>query len=151
MPTLCSTLASRWRSSRLAGREPALGQLGLGGSFEVAALRPRPETEQFLQRCDAITGGRGWVAAECDFLERAYVVGEVRPHWRLLGARLAFDRSRDLGQPLLELARGPRTVVEEVAGVPLCVDEPALIEVAIDCFEDRDAASGLENGQPLGR
>jgi len=41
-------------------------------------------------------------------------------------------------------------VVEEVAGLPLLVDEPALVEVPIDRLEDRDAASSLVDGEPLG-
>jgi len=42
-------------------------------------------------------------------------------------------------------------VVEEVAGLPLSVDEPALIEITIDRLEDRDAASCLVDGEPLSR
>ena len=42
-------------------------------------------------------------------------------------------------------------MVEEVAGLPLLVDEPALIEITIDRLEDRDAASSLVDREPLGR
>jgi hypothetical protein len=51
---------------------------------------------------------------------------------------------------VFELARGPGAVVEQVAGLPLLVDEPALVELTIDRFQDRDAASGFMRGEPLG-
>jgi hypothetical protein len=41
-------------------------------------------------------------------------------------------------------------MVQQVAGLALPVDEPALVEVAIDRLQDRDAASGLVHREPLG-
>jgi hypothetical protein len=46
---------------------------------------------------------------------------------------------------LFELAGDPRAVVKQIAGSPLVVDEAALVEIAIDRLEDRDAACGLLN------
>jgi hypothetical protein len=41
-------------------------------------------------------------------------------------------------------------VVEEVSGLSFLVDEPTLIELAIDRLEDRDATSSLVDREPLG-
>ncbi len=42
-------------------------------------------------------------------------------------------------------------MVEQVAGLAFPVDEPALVEVAIDRLQNRDAASSLVHGEQLGR
>ena len=42
-------------------------------------------------------------------------------------------------------------MVEQVAGLTFPVEEPALVELPIDRLQNRDAASGLVHGEPLGR
>jgi hypothetical protein len=128
---------------RLSDRVLALCQLGLCGSLEIAGRALRPELEQFFERGEAVACGRSRILTEGDPLQCAHVVGEVRAGRRLLTRRLPLDRARDLLQPLLELAGCPRTVVEEVSGLSFLVDEPTLIELAIDRLEDRDATSSL--------
>lgn len=78
-------------------------------------------------------------------MKRAHVFGEVRADRLGFARRITFDGGRNLLEPLFKLAGDPRTVVEEIAGSSLVVNEAALVEVAIDRLENRDAAGGLLN------
>jgi hypothetical protein len=42
-------------------------------------------------------------------------------------------------------------VVEQITRYTVLIDESALIKIAIDCLEDRDAASRLVHGESLSR
>jgi len=94
-------------------------------------------------RFTGIVSGRGRLGPERDPLEGSDVIGKVRACRFGFLSCLALDRRRDLLQPLLELARCPRAVVQEVSGCPIRVDEAALIEVTIDRFKDGNAAGRL--------